>query len=80
MPSGIALVDPGSHNFLSANDAFAQMARRFGGFPEDRDIHEATYDEVKIAPKEAIEKVLSFGAPFQLIELLLLIRAARPVT
>ena len=26
------------------------------------------YDEVKIAPAEAIEKVLAFGAPFQLIE------------
>jgi signal transduction histidine kinase/CheY-like chemotaxis protein len=68
MPSGIALVDPGSRNFLTANDAFAQMARRFGQFPESRDINEATYDEVKIAPKEAIEKVLHFGAPFQLIE------------
>lgn len=68
MPSGIALVDPGSRNFLTANDAFAQMARRFGKLPEGRDINEATYDEVKIAPKEAIEKVLTFGAPFQLIE------------
>jgi signal transduction histidine kinase/ActR/RegA family two-component response regulator len=68
MPSGIALVDPGSHNFLTANDAFAQMAKRFGQLPESRDINEATYDEVKIAPKEAIEKVLNFGAPFQLIE------------
>ena len=68
MPSGIALVDPGSHNFLTANDAFAQMARRFGGLPESKDINEATYDEVEIAPKEAIEKVLNFGAPFQLIE------------
>ena len=68
MPSGIALVDPGSRNFLTANDAFAQMARRFGQLPESRDINEATYDEVKIAPKEAIEKVLNFGAPFQLIE------------
>ena len=29
---------------------------------------DATYDEVKIAPPEAIEKVLAFGAPFQLIE------------
>jgi signal transduction histidine kinase/CheY-like chemotaxis protein len=68
MPSGIALVDPGSHNFLQANEAFAQMARRFGQLPEAKDIHEATYDEVKIAPPEAIEKVLAFGAPFQLIE------------
>ena len=68
MPSGIALVDPSSHNFLTANDAFAQMARRFGQLPQSRDINEATYDEVKIAPKEAIEKVLNFGAPFQLIE------------
>jgi signal transduction histidine kinase/CheY-like chemotaxis protein len=68
MPSGIALVDPGSKNFLTANDAFMQMAKRFGQLPEDRDISEATYDEVKIAPREAIEKVLNFGAPFQLIE------------
>ncbi|MDP9253699.1 MAG: ATP-binding protein [Verrucomicrobiota bacterium] len=68
MPSGIALVDPGSHNFLQANEAFAQMAKRFGQLPEAKDIHETTYDEVKIARPEAIEKVLRFGAPFQLIE------------
>lgn len=68
MPSGIALVDPGTHYFLTANDAFAQMAKRFGRLPQSKDINEATYDEVKIAPKEAIEKVLNFGAPFQLIE------------
>ena len=44
------------------------MARRFGQLPESRDINEATFDEVKIAPPDAIEKVLAFGAPFQLIE------------
>ena len=68
MPSGIALVDPETKNFLTANEAFAQMARRFGQLPESRDINEATFDEVKIAPHDAIEKVLTFGAPFQLIE------------
>ena len=68
MPSGIALIDPETRNFLQANEAFAQMARRFGQLPESRDINEATYDEVKIAPPDAIEKVLAFGAPFQLIE------------
>ena len=30
MPSGIALVDPESRRFLQANEAFGQMARRFG--------------------------------------------------
>jgi signal transduction histidine kinase len=44
------------------------MARRFGGLAARRDILETTYDDVKIAPHEAIEKVLSFGTPFQLIE------------
>ena len=68
MPSGIALVDPSSRNFLQANDAFATMARSFGGLAPERDIYEAGYDEVKIAPAEAIEKVLAFGSPFQLIE------------
>jgi len=68
MPSGIALVDPNSHCFLQANEAFAQMAKRFGQLPESKDVYEATYDEVKIAPAGAIEKVLKFGAPFQLIE------------
>ncbi len=68
MPTGIALVDPGSRRFLQANDAFAQMARRFGGFPAGRLISEASFDEVKIAPAGAIERVLSFGTPFQLIE------------
>ena len=68
MPSGIALVDPDSRHFLQANQAFSEMAKRFGSLPEAKDIHDASYDEVKIAPAEAIEKVLAFGAPFQLVE------------
>jgi signal transduction histidine kinase/CheY-like chemotaxis protein len=68
MPSGIALVDPESRHFLQANQAFIHMARRFGELPEGRDIYEATYDEVKIAHGEAIERVLAFGAPYQLVE------------
>ncbi|HZA37786.1 MAG TPA: ATP-binding protein [Candidatus Baltobacteraceae bacterium] len=68
MPSGIAFIDPKSHHFLQANDAFAHMAQRFGDLPPGRDITEATCDDVKIAPAGAIERVLSFGTPFQLIE------------
>ena len=68
MPTGIAFVDPASHRFLQANDAFTQMARRFGGLPPRKDITEATFAEVKIAPADAIERVLSFGTPFQLVE------------
>lgn len=68
MPSGIALVDPESRHFLQANHAFVEMAKRFGELPEGRDIYEAIYDEVKIAPGEAIERVLAFGAPYQLVE------------
>ncbi len=68
MPSGIALVDPESRHFLQANQAFIDMAKRFGGLPEGRDIYEAIYDEVKIAPGEAIERVLAFGAPYQIVE------------
>src|SRR5438067_1429764 len=68
VPSGIALVDPVSRRFLQANEAFAQMAQRFGDSSPGRDIIEATYGDVKIAPPEAIEKVLSFGTPFQLVE------------
>ncbi len=68
MPSGIALVDPDSRHFLQANDAFARMARNFGGLAEAKDIYDASYDEVKIAPPDAVERVLSFGAPFQLVE------------
>jgi signal transduction histidine kinase/CheY-like chemotaxis protein len=68
MPSGIALVDPDSRGFLQANDAFTRMARLFGGLPETREVSDAAYDEVKIAPPDAIEKVLTFGAPFQLVE------------
>src|SRR5438067_6520816 len=68
MPSGIAFVDPRSRRFLQANEAFAHMAQRFGDLPQSDDITEATYDDVKIAPAGAIEKVLSFGTPFQLIE------------
>ena len=68
MPSGIALVDPETRRFLQANEAFGQMARRFGNLPPDKEMREATFHEVGIAPPEAIEKVLSFGTPFQLIE------------
>src|SRR6266436_2538150 len=68
MPSGIAFIDPASRRFLQANDAFAQMVQRFGNLPAGRDVTEATYDDVKIAPAGAMEKVLSFGTPFQLIE------------
>lgn len=68
MPSGIALVDPESHHFLQANQAFSDMAKRFGALPEEKDIYETGYEEVKIAPAEAIERVLNFGAPYQLVE------------
>jgi signal transduction histidine kinase/CheY-like chemotaxis protein len=68
MPGGIALIDPVSHRFLHANDAFARMAERFGEMPADRDITEITCDDMKIAPPGAIERVLNFGTPFQLIE------------
>jgi len=68
MPGGIALVDPVSRRFLHANDAFARMAQRFGEVPAGRDITEVTSDDVKIAPAGAVERVLNFGTPFQLIE------------
>jgi signal transduction histidine kinase len=71
MPSGIAFVDPTSRRFLHANDAFARMAERFGDLTNGRDITEITCDDVKIAPPGAIERVLSFGTPFQLTEHLL---------
>jgi len=38
MPTGIAFVDPTSRRFLQANEAFAQMAHRFGTWPARRDI------------------------------------------
>ncbi len=68
MPIGIAFVDPGSRKFLQANEAFTQMAQRFGGLPARREVIGSTNDQVKIAPPDAIERVLSFGTPFQLIE------------
>jgi signal transduction histidine kinase/CheY-like chemotaxis protein len=68
MPVGIAFVDPVSKRFSQANEAFTQMAQRFGSLPPRREITEASYDDVKIAPADAIERVLSFGTPFQLIE------------
>jgi signal transduction histidine kinase len=68
MPSGIAFIDPVSRRFLHANYAFVQMAERFGDMPAGRDITDATCEDVKITPPEAIERVLTFGTPFQLIE------------
>jgi signal transduction histidine kinase len=68
MPSGIAFVDPASRRFLHANDAFARMAERFGDLPSARDITEIPCDDVNIAPPGAIDRVLTFGTPFQLTE------------
>ncbi len=68
MPSGIAFVDPTSRRFLHVNDAFARMAERFGDVPAGRDIMEIPCDDVKIAPQGAIDRVLTFGTPFQLTE------------
>src|SRR5438309_3241991 len=68
MPVGIAFIDPVSKKFTQANEAFTQMAERFGEMPHNREIIGASYEQVKIAPAEAIEPVLSFGTPFQLIE------------
>ena len=68
MPTGIALVDPETRRFLQANEAFGQMAKRFGNLAPETDVADATYADVKIAPSDAIDKVLSLGAPFQLIE------------
>src|SRR5581483_804792 len=42
--------------------------QRFGRFPPRQEIIGASYEDVKIAPADAIERVLTFGAPFQLIE------------
>src|SRR5439155_12415587 len=50
------------------NYAFAQMAQRFGDLPLGQEITEATYDDVKIAPRTAIDRVLSFGTPCQIVE------------
>ena len=68
MPSGIAFVDPTSRRFLHVNDAFARMVERFGDLPAGRDIMEIPCDDVKIAPEGAIDRVLTFGTPFQLTE------------
>jgi Signal transduction histidine kinase len=68
MPIGIALVDPETRRFLHANDAFSQMAAQIGELPSGTDIGVATYDQVKIAAPDAIERVLATGQPFQLIE------------
>ena len=75
MPSGIALVDPDTRHFLQANEAFGQMARRFGNLAPEKEMSEASFHEVGIAPPEAIEKVLMFGTPFQLVEQPLVDRA-----
>jgi len=68
MPVGIAFIDPNSRKFSQANEAFAQMAERLGHWPSHREITDATYEDVKIARPDAIERVLTFGTPFQLIE------------
>jgi signal transduction histidine kinase len=44
------------------------MAQRFGGLSARQDVIGLSYNDVKIAPRDAIDRVLSFGTPFQLIE------------
>lgn len=68
MPIGIALIDPESRSFLHANDAFSQIAAQIGQLPSGTDIGVASYDQIKIAPPDAIERVLATGQPFQLVE------------
>lgn len=68
MPVGIAFVDPNTKKFTQANEAFTQMAERLGGFPKRHEVIGSTYEDVKIAPPDAIERVLEFGTPFQLTE------------
>src|ERR1700719_2602420 len=68
MPVGIAFVDPTTRTFLQANEAFTQMAQRLGGLSTRRDVIDSSYTDVKIAPPDAIERVLAFGTPFQLVE------------
>lgn len=68
MPTGIAFVDPVSKHFRQANEAFTQLARRFGQLPVDRAVTDAHYQEVKIAPAEAIDSVLAAGTAFHLAE------------
>jgi signal transduction histidine kinase len=68
MPVGIAFVDPTSRKFLQANEAFTQMAQRIGGLSSRRDAIGSTFDDIHIAPPDAIERVLAFGTPFQLME------------
>ena len=38
------------------------MAKRFGSLPEEKDIHDASYDEVKIAPVESASRKCSRSA------------------
>src|SRR5947208_10355934 len=68
MPSRIAFVDPTSRRYLHVNDACARMPERVGYLPTGRDIMEIPCDDVKIAPQGAIDRVLTFGTPFQLTE------------
>jgi signal transduction histidine kinase len=68
MPIGIAFVDPASRRFVQANDAFREMAKRFGNFPAAGDLMKAVYDEVKIAPADAVANVLNLGSPLHLAE------------
>jgi signal transduction histidine kinase/CheY-like chemotaxis protein len=68
MPVGIAFVHPSTQKFLQANEAFTQMAQRLGGLSARGDVIGANYGDIKIAPPDAIDRVLSFGTPFQLVE------------
>src|SRR5437868_10575127 len=68
MTREIAFVDHATRLFLHSNDALARMAEHFRDLAAGRDITEITCNDVKIAPQGAIERVLTFGTPFQLTE------------
>jgi signal transduction histidine kinase/CheY-like chemotaxis protein len=66
MPIGIALLDSGTRKVLEANGKFLEMAREFGGGPQNRipyDLH--LRDLPNLGIDDAVDRVTSSGRPFQ---------------
>ena len=68
MPVGIALVDPAGERFLHVNSTFAEIVRSLGHLPREAEVMAANFNDVAVATREALARVLHFGVPFQAIE------------
>ncbi len=65
MPTGIALVDPETRQFVQANQTFTDLTCRFAGRASGCDIVGSAFTDVQLGLEEKFEQVAEFGSPYQ---------------